>query len=84
MRALYFYLRKAALDRVLAVAPAQAAYRNGMGLGDFLGGPFGDRSGGLITFEVASVAEAERLVTRDSFVQEHLLKHRSLEQWLID
>ena len=34
MRALYFYLRKAALDRVLAVAPAHAEYWNGMGLGD--------------------------------------------------
>ncbi len=34
MRVLYSYLRKAALDLVLAVAPAQAEYRNGMGLGD--------------------------------------------------
>ena len=42
MRALYFYLRKAALDRVLAVATAHAEYWNGMGLGDYLGGPFAD------------------------------------------
>ena len=84
MRVLYFYLMKEAPDRVQAVAPAHAEYWNAMGLGEYLGGPFADRSGGLITFEVASIAEAERLVTRDPFVQEHLLERRWLQQWLID
>ena len=84
MRVLYFYLMKAAPDRVQAVAPAHAQYWNGMGLGDYLGGPFSDRSGGLIAFEVGSVAEAEQLVTRDPFVQEDLLERRWVKQWLID
>jgi hypothetical protein len=30
------------------------------------------------------VLEAERLVTRDPFVLEHLLERRWLQQWLID
>lgn len=84
MRFLYFYLMKDAPDRVRAVAPDHSAYWGGLGLRDYLGGPFGDRSGGLITFEVGSADEAERLVTDDPFVQEDLLERRWVKAWLID
>jgi hypothetical protein len=46
MRFLYFYLMKDAPDRVRATAPKHAAYWRELGLGDYLGGPFADRSGG--------------------------------------
>ena len=55
MRILYFYLMSDALDRVRAVAPGHAAYWRDLGLGHYLGGPFADRSGGLITFEAGSL-----------------------------
>ncbi|HZD23023.1 MAG TPA: YciI family protein [Acidimicrobiia bacterium] len=38
----------------------------------YLGGPFADRSGGLIAFDAASSAEAERLVEDDPFPQRGL------------
>jgi uncharacterized protein YciI len=38
------------------------------------GGPFDDRSGGLITFEINSREEAERLIAADPFVREDLLE----------
>jgi hypothetical protein len=47
MRFLYFYLMRDAPDRVRAVAPEHAAYWRELGLPDYLGGPFVDRSGGL-------------------------------------
>jgi uncharacterized protein YciI len=37
------------------------------------GGPFADRSGGLITFEADSGAEAERLVANDPFLRGDLI-----------
>jgi uncharacterized protein YciI len=43
-----------------------------------------DRSGGLITFEVASADEAERLVADDPFEQGDLLERRWLKEWMID
>jgi hypothetical protein len=49
-----------------------------------LGGPFADRSGGLITFEGASVEEAERLVSDDPFVREDLLETHWVKEWTID
>jgi uncharacterized protein YciI len=84
MRFLYFYLMRDASDRVRAVAPEHAAYWRELGLPDYLGGPFVDRSGGLITFEVASADEAERLVADDPFEQVDLLERRWLKEWMID
>jgi uncharacterized protein YciI len=54
------------------------------GLLDYLGGPFGDRSGGLITFETGSANEAERLVANDPFVREDLLEGRWVREWMVD
>jgi uncharacterized protein YciI len=84
MRHLYFYLMKDAPDRVQATAPRHAAYWRELGLGDYLGGPFADRSGGLITFQAESGIQAERLVANDPFLSEGLLERHWLKQWLPD
>jgi uncharacterized protein YciI len=84
MRFLYFYLMKDAPDRVRAAAPKHAAYWRELGLRDYLGGPFADRSGGLITFQAASGAQAERLVANDPFLSEGLLERHWVKQWLLD
>ena len=55
----YFYFMKEDLERVQAVAPRHADHWHGYRVGDYLGGPFGDRSGGLITFSAEGEADAE-------------------------
>ncbi len=70
MRFLYFYLMKDAPDRVRGVAPDHAAYWR--------------RSGGLITFEAESGADAEALVADDPFSREDLLEHRWVKEWMLD
>jgi hypothetical protein len=52
---------------------SNAAYWRALALPEYLGGPLADRSGGLITFEAGSAAEAERFVADDPFVREELL-----------
>lgn len=84
MRFLYFYLMKDAPDRVRAAAPEHAAYWHGLGLGDDLGGPFTDRSGGLITFECPSADEAAHLVADDPFVREDVLDAHWVREWAIE
>jgi hypothetical protein len=84
MRFLYFYLMADAPDRVRAAASRHAAYWQGLALPHYRGGPFADRSGGLITFECDSAAEAGRLVADDPFVTENLLEHRWVKEWMID
>jgi uncharacterized protein YciI len=69
-------------DAVRAVAPEHAAYWHDRGLRDYIGGPFADRSGGLITFAAGSMEEAERLVAADPFVREGLLENSVVKQWI--
>jgi uncharacterized protein YciI len=84
MRFLYFYLMRDAPARVRAAAPKHAAYWRQLQLGGYLGGPFADRSGGLITFEAESGAAAQALVANDPFLGEDLLEHHWVKEWLLD
>ena len=84
MRILYVYFMNGAPDRVRTVAPRHAAYWRELGLDHYLGGPFADRSGGLITFEAGSLSEAGQLVADDPFAQEDLLEQRWVKEWAID
>jgi hypothetical protein len=58
----YFYLMKADPDAVRVVAPRHASYWRELRLSHYVGGPFEDRTGGLITFGAADATEAERAV----------------------
>jgi len=84
MRFLYFYLMRDGPDRVRAAAPKHASYWRELRLRGYLGGPFADRSGGLITFEAESGAAAEALVANDPFLREHLLERHWVKEWLLD
>jgi uncharacterized protein YciI len=50
----------------------------------YLGGPFSDRSGGLITFESESIEKAEQLVAGDPFLSRGLVEGRWLKGWIVD
>jgi hypothetical protein len=82
MRFLFFYLMNDDPERVREVAPRHAAYWHGMAPPEYLGGPFADRTGGLITFKAATAGQAEQLVSGDPFLREGLLGSWWLEQWL--
>jgi len=81
MKIVYFYSMKHEPDAIRAVAPAHAAYWRDLGLREYVGGPFADRSGGLITFAAGSTEEAERLIAADPFSVEALLEQSILKEW---
>ena len=84
MRFVYFYLMKNNPEGIRNVAPRHAEYWKGKMLPDYLGGPFGDRSGGLICFSAEDIGAAEVLVAGDPFVKEDLLEVRWLKDWVLD
>jgi uncharacterized protein len=84
MRFSYAYFMTKDPDRVRAVAAEHAAYWQGLDLPSYLGGPFADRSGGLITFEARSGEEAHRFAANDPFVREELLADRWLKEWHVE
>lgn len=71
-------------DSIRQVAPVHARYWAGRDLPDYAGGPFADRTGGLITFSAPSMEDAERITRDDPFVAENLLEQTWLKEWLVE
>jgi uncharacterized protein YciI len=83
MSARYVYVYSMADDpaRVRSVAPHHAAYWHALNLAEYRGGPFADRSGGLITFLADGLGQAEASVAGDPFVCEGLLERYTVNEW---
>lgn len=77
----YLYFMKDDPERVRATVGEHVAHWQGLRLPRYLGGPFEDRTGGLITFEAQDGEQARRAVDGDPFVQEGLLEAHWLKQW---
>ena len=80
----YVYFMKPEPDRVRSIAPQHAMYWQQLALRDYRGGPFADRSGGLITFDAECPERAKELVSGDPFFRERLLERHSLKEWITD
>ena len=59
-------------------------YWQGRELREYLGGPFGDRSGGLISFETDSQDVAAQLVADDPFVREGVVECSWVKEWKVE
>jgi uncharacterized protein YciI len=77
----YFYLMADDPARVRRVAPRHTEHWHVLDLHDYRGGPFADRSGGLITFVVDGAGQAESAVAEDPFVREGLVTRYWLREW---
>jgi uncharacterized protein YciI len=78
----FFYLMRNGAPAIREAVPAHVAYWKGARLEGYRGGPFGDRSGGLITFRAAGLQEATAIVEQDPFVRRDLLQERWTKEWL--
>jgi uncharacterized protein YciI len=76
----YMYFMKDEAPRVREVAPHHAQYWSETGSAE-RGGPFIDRSGGLIIFKAADEAAAGQAVAGDPFQRAALLEHWWLRAW---
>jgi uncharacterized protein len=81
MKIAYFYSMKDD-ERVRTTVPDHMAYWHDLAPPAYVGGPFADRSGGLITFESDSIEAAEEVVARDPFVLQALQEACLVKEWL--
>jgi uncharacterized protein YciI len=81
MKIAYFYWMKND-ERVRTTVPDHVAYWHHTAPHAYVGGPFADRSGGLITFDSDSMEAAEEVVAGDPFVLEALQEASLLKEWL--
>ena len=80
----YLYFMKDDTDRIRATIPRHVAHWQQQRLPDYLGGPFEDRTGGLIIFTAENVERAEQAVNADPFIREGLLEAYWLKQWTVE
>jgi len=81
MRVTYFYWMKREPEPIRETVPEHVSYWHGLGLRGYLGGPYTDRTGGLILFDIDAVEEAERLVAGDPLVRAEVLDSWQVKQW---
>ena len=83
-RFIYFYFNRFEPEKIRQVVPAHVQYWKSANLKDYSGGPFGDRTGGLISFSATSLEEATEIVLRDPFIQEDLIEQKWIKEWVLE
>ncbi len=78
----FFYLMGDEDARIAVAVPAHVEYWRRVKVDSYAGGPFADRSGGLITFDAANVQEASDVVKNDPFVAQVLVSEYWIKEWL--
>ncbi len=81
MKFVYFYFMTRDIENIKQSAPDHISYWHGLNLAGYEGGPFADRSGGMIVFNCENPTEAEQLVAGDPFVELGLIESSWLKQW---
>jgi uncharacterized protein YciI len=77
----YTYFMTDDQTRIRQVAPRHTEHWQGLQLEAYSGGPFGDRSGGLIIFVADTREQADTAVAGDPFLREGLLARYWIKQW---
>lgn len=83
-RFLYYYFNRNEPEKIRAVVPAHVQYWKTADLNGYMGGPFADRTGGLISFVTTSLEEAEQAVRQDPFVLENLIEQKWIKEWIVE
>ena len=83
-RFIYFYFNRHEPEKIGRVIPAHVRYWNTANLKEYMGGPFGDRTGGLISFVASSSEEATAIILKDPFVLEDLIAEKWIKEWLVE
>ncbi len=77
----FFYFMKREPEKIGATVPDHIAYWKALNADGYKGGAFGDKSGGLITFEADSLEAAEKIVENDPFILQELLADKWIKKW---
>lgn len=73
-RYIFFYFMTGDEAAIREAAPQHTAYWQAQTLPRYIGGPLGNRLGGVITFAALSLARVQALVEADPFLQAGVLR----------
>lgn len=80
--AFFYFMKKNDPDKIREVVPAHIAYWKNDNHEKYIGGPFTDRSGGLISFEAAGLPEATVIIEKDPFIVHGLIAEIWIKEWM--
>lgn len=80
----FFYFMKKELDEIRSVIPSHIEYWEKCNLNKYSGGPFSDRTGGLITFEAETMEEATTIIMKDPFILKNLIEDKWIKEWVVE
>jgi len=83
-RFVYFYFNRDEPEKIREIVPIHVEYWKTANVKEYRGGPFGDRTGGLITFTAASFQEAAEIISQDPFVMEDLIAQKWIKEWILE
>jgi uncharacterized protein YciI len=64
---IFFYFNRNEPEKIRQVVAAHVGYWKAANLKEYLGGPFADRTGGLIFFAASSLEEATEIILQDHY-----------------
>ena len=83
-RFIYFYFHRNEPEKIGRVVPTHVQYWQAANLNGYMGGPFSDRTGGLISFTASSIEEATTIIQEDPFVLEELIAEKWIKEWIVE
>ncbi len=78
----YFYFMKNEPDKIREIVPSHIDYWKNNNLDNYMGGPFADRTGGLISFEAASLEQAAGIIEKDPFIINEVIEKKWIKEWI--
>ena len=81
-RFVYFYFNRNEPEKIRQVVPAHVGYWKTANVKGYMGGPFGDRTGGLITFVAPNLQRATEIILQDPFIVEDLISEKWIKEWV--
>ncbi len=83
-RFVYFYFMKNDPAKIQRVVPSHIKYWKESNLKNYIGGPFSDRSGGIISFVAKNIEEATNIIMNDPFIAENILSDKWIKEWDVE
>lgn len=78
----FFYLMKNDPEKIRDIVPAHIKYWKDSKPTNYSGGPFADRSGGLILFEAENMEMATEMAMNDPFVVREAIETKWVKEWI--
>jgi len=77
----HFYFMKRDVEGIGEAIPEHVTYWRTLKLNTYTGGPFADRSGGLIVFDAVDLESAQKIIGNDPFVTRDLIETGCTKEW---